>query len=191
MLDPNLLLPVALGIGLAAATGFRVFIPLLTMSAAANFGHLPLSDGFAWLGTLPALAMLTVAAVAEIGAFYVPAIDNLLDVVATPAAIAAGVAVSAAVMTDMTPMLKWSLAIIAGGGAAAMTQGATAALRAHSTVLTAGFGNMFVATAELGGSLILSILALAAPVIAMVLVIAFMWLAFRMLRGMRRKNIPS
>ncbi|MFT3988871.1 DUF4126 domain-containing protein [Aestuariivirga sp.] len=191
MLDPNLLLPVGLGIGLAAATGFRVFIPLLTLSVAANFGHLPLSDGFAWLGTLPALAMLSVAALAEIAAFYIPAVDNLLDAVATPGAVAAGIAVSAAVMTDMTPMLKWSLAIIAGGGAAAMTQGASAALRAHSTVLTAGLGNMVLATSELGGSLVLSILALAAPMAALALVIAFMWLAFRLLRRLKPRNTQS
>ncbi len=185
MSEADLALSVALGIGLAAATGFRLFVPLLVMSLAANSGFLPLSTGFEWLGTTSAVAMLAIAALAEILAFYVPAVDNLLDTIATPAAIVAGIVVSAAVMTDMPPMLKWTLAIIAGGGAAALTQGTTAAIRAHSTVLTAGFGNPFIATAELGGSLILSLLAIAFPVIAVAVVALFCWAAYRLVRRAR------
>src|SRR6516225_9493035 len=116
-------LPIVLGIALAAATGFRVFLPMLIVSAAAYTGHLPLDNSFAWLGTRSALAMLSVAAVAEILAYYIPVIDNLLDSLATPAAFIAGTIVSAAVMTDVPPMVKWTAAVIAGGGIAGITQG--------------------------------------------------------------------
>ena len=109
-------LSVVLGIGLAAATGFRVFLPMLIMSGAAYTGHLPLGDSFAWLATPSALIMLSVAALAEIAAYYIPGVDNLLDTLATPAAFAAGTVVSAAVMTELPPMLKWTAAVIAGGG---------------------------------------------------------------------------
>ena len=149
MSDLDLALSVALGIGLAAATGFRVFIPLLVMSLASNAGYLPLSEGFAWLSSPAALAMLGIAAVAEILAYYIPGVDNLLDALATPSAIIAGIAISAAVMTDVPPMLKWTLAIIAGGGAAGLTQAATAFTRANSTVFTGGLGNPIVATGEI------------------------------------------
>jgi hypothetical protein len=58
-------LSIVLGIGLAAATGFRVFLPMLIVSGAAYTGHLPLSDSFAWLGTSSALIMLGVATILE------------------------------------------------------------------------------------------------------------------------------
>ena len=175
-------LPIVLGIALAAATGFRVFLPMLIVSAAAYTGHLPLDNSFAWLGTRSALVMLSVAAIAEILAYYIPVVDNLLDALATPAAFVAGTVVSAAVMTDVPSMVKWTAAVIAGGGIAGLTQGATATLRAHSTVLTGGLGNSVIATAELGGSLLISFLALMVPAAAIALVILFLWLAIRLLR---------
>jgi hypothetical protein len=180
-------LPIVLGIALAAATGFRVFLPMLIVSAAAYTGHLSLDNNFAWLGTPAALAMLSVAAVAEILAYYIPVVDNLLDSLATPAAFIAGTVVSAAVMTDVPPMVKWTAAVIAGGGIAGLTQGATAILRAHSTALTGGLGNSVIATAELGGALLISFLALAVPAAAIALVILFLWLAIRLLERLFRR----
>src|SRR6476619_362389 len=115
MSDLDLALSIALGVGLAAATGFRVFLPLLVVSVAAYTGYLPLDHGFAWLGTPAAVIMLATATVAEILAYYIPGVDNLLDTLATPAALVAGTVVAAAVMTDMPPMVKWTAAVIAGG----------------------------------------------------------------------------
>jgi hypothetical protein len=184
-------LSIVLGIGLAAATGFRVFLPMLIVSGAAYTGHLPLSDSFAWLGTPSALTMLGVAAIVEILAYYIPGVDNLLDTLATPAALVAGTVVSAAVMTDVPPMVKWTAAVIAGGGIAGVTQGVSAALRANSTVWTGGLGNMIIATAELVGALIVSFLALAAPAAAIALVILFLWLAIRLLQRLLRGVRPS
>jgi hypothetical protein len=191
MSDLDLALSIALGVGLAAATGFRVFLPMLVVTVAAYSGHLPLSENFAWLGTPGALIMLGVAALVEILAYYIPGVDNLLDVLATPAAVVAGTLVSAAVITDLPPMLKWTTAIIAGGGVAGLTQGVTALLRAKSTVLTAGVGNPVIATAELGGSLLVSLLALAAPLIALLVVIVFLWLAMRLIRRIARSASSS
>ena len=186
MPDFDLVVPVALGIGLAAATGFRVFLPMLVMSAAAYAGYLPLGQSFAWLGTPSALIMLAIAALAEILAYYIPGVDNLLDTLATPAAFAAGTLVAAAVVTDLPPMLKWTTAVIAGGGVAGLTQSVTAVLRAKSTLFTGGVGNPVIATAEFGGALLVSLLALAAPLIAVVLVALFLWLAFRLIGRLAR-----
>jgi len=178
----DLALSIVLGVALAAATGFRVFLPMLIVSGAAYTGHLHLDDSFAWLGTPSALIMLTVAAVAEVLAYYIPVVDNLLDTLATPAAFVAGTIVSAAVMIDAPPMVKWTAAVIAGGGVAGLTQGLTGILRAHSTVLTGGLGNSIIATAELGGAVLISFLALAAPAVAIALVVAFVLLAMRLIR---------
>jgi Domain of unknown function (DUF4126) len=186
MSNAELGLSIALGIGLAAATGFRLFLPLLVLSIAAWTGHVNLSESFAWLGTPTAVLMLGTAAIVEVAAFYIPGVDNLLDTLATPGAVVAGTIASAAVMTDVPPMVKWTAAVIAGGGVAGITQGMTAMLRAKSTVFTGGLGNSAVATAELGGATLISILALAAPVAALVLVVLFFWLAFRLVRSLAR-----
>jgi len=184
----ELALSIALGIGLAAAVGLRVFLPLLVMSIAASTGHLALSSGFAWLATPAALVMLSVAALLEILAYYVPGLDNLLDALATPAALIAGTVASAAVMTDLPPIVKWTTAVIAGGGAAGLTQGLTSLLRAKSTVTTAGLGNHLIATGELGAALLLSLLALAAPLLAAGVVALLCWSAVRMTRRLLRHD---
>jgi Domain of unknown function (DUF4126) len=187
MSNSDLALSIMLGIGLAAATGFRVFLPMLIVSVAAYAGHLPLGEGFAWLGTPAAMLMLGVAALLEVGAYFIPGVDNLLDVLAAPVAVIAGAIVSAATMADLPPMVKWTAAIVAGGGTAGIIHGLTAAVRAKSTVFTAGFGNSAVATAELGGALLVSLLALAAPVAAFVVVVLILWLAIRLIQRLRRQ----
>jgi hypothetical protein len=187
----DIALSIALGIGLAAAVGFRVFLPLLVASVAAYTGHLQLSSSFAWLGSLPAITMLSAAAIAEVLAYYIPVVDNLLDTIATPVAVVAGTLVSAAVMVELPPMVKWTAAIIVGGGAAGLTQLMSTLLRAKSTAMTGGLGNSAIATAELGGALLLSMLALIAPLIAVVVIAMFFWLAVRMTRRLRRRIRPG
>jgi hypothetical protein len=182
----DLALSIVLGIALAAATGFRVFLPMLIVSGAAYTGHLQLDNSFAWRGTSSALTMLSVAALAEVIAYYVPVVDNLLDALATPAAFIAGTLVSAAVITDVPPMVKWTAAVIAGGGVAGLTQGLIGILRAHSTVLTGGLGNSIIATAELGGAVLISFLALVAPAAAIALVMLFLLVAVRLVRRLFR-----
>lgn len=173
---------IALGIALAAAAGFRVFLPLLITSVAAYTGHLQLSESFAWLGSVPAMATLAVATIAEILAYYIPVVDNLLDTLTTPAALVAGTLLSAAVMTDLPPIVKWSAAVIAGGGAAGLTQSVTAMLRAKSTAFTGGIGNPVVATAETGSALVISGLAILAPLVAIAAVVFLFWFGARTLR---------
>ncbi|MGA8320694.1 MAG: DUF4126 domain-containing protein [Xanthobacteraceae bacterium] len=184
-------LSIVLGVALAAATGFRVFLPLLVVSAASYTGHLTLDDNFAWLGTSSALIMLSVASLAEILAYYVPVVDNLLDTLAIPAAAVAGIIVSAAVMTDVPPMIKWTAAVVAGGGMAGLTHGVTGLVRAHSTVLTGGLGNVIIATMELGGALSITFLAFVAPVAAVALIIAILWLMHRLVRRLLIKEESS
>ncbi len=172
----------ALGISLAAATGFRVFLPLVVMGLGAREGLLPISSGFDWVTTWPALVMLTVASVVEIAAYYVPVLDNLLDSLAAPTAVGAGIVATAAVLGpgfDASPMLKWALAIIGGGGAAAVTQSATTVLRGKSTLVTAGAGNHIVATGEIVGALGLSLLAVVFPYVAVAIVCFVGLFAFR------------
>lgn len=191
MSELEILMSVALGVGLAAAVGLRVFLPLFLTSIAAHAGWVELSGNFDWVATMPAIVMLGVAALLEVLAYYVPGVDNLLDAIATPAAVIAGSVVAAAVMTDLPPIVKWTTAIIAGGGAAGITQGITAMLRAKSTALTGGLGNSAIASGELGGAALVTILAIAFPLVALVVVILFCWLAVLLVRRMlRRREAP-
>ena len=184
------LVSLAVGLGLAAACGFRVFVPLLALSLAARSGSVPLSAGFDWVASDAAMVAFGSATVLEVIAYYIPWLDHALDVVATPAAIAAGVVTSASVFADLPPVLRWTAALVGGGGMAALIQGSTVALRAGSTAATAGMGNGVVATGELAGSMIISLLALVLPFVAVVVALAFAWIVFRVARRILRRSPP-
>lgn len=184
------LVAVPLGIGIAAATGFRVFLPLLALGLAGRFEIVPLADSFQWLADTGTLLALGVAALAEIAAYYLPGVDHLLDGLAGPAALVAGAVSVAAVMTDVPPALKWTVAIIAGSGSAGLVQGATTLLRAKSGVATGGLGNPVVATGELGGAVGLSALAIFLPILALVAVVALVYVAFRVARRLWTRREP-
>ncbi|WP_009629917.1 DUF4126 domain-containing protein [Synechocystis sp. PCC 7509] len=166
----NTLESIIIGLTLSSACGFRIFVPPLVISLAVIFGHLPITSGFEWVGTYSALWAFAIATIVEIGAYYVPVLDNLLDTLATPTALAVGTFVAAAVFPDSDPLLQWTTAAIAGGGTAGILQAVTGITRLSSTALTIGLGNAFVATVESIGAITLSVLALVAPLIAVSLV---------------------
>jgi hypothetical protein len=159
----NTLLSVLLGIGLSAACGFRIFVPT------------------------PALIAFAVATVVEVGAYYIPWLDHVLDILATPSAVVAGMIMTASVVTGLDPMMKWTLALIAGGGIAGTVQALTVGTRKVSLLTTGGLANPAVATLELIGSVALTVLAIAVPLLAFAVVA---WALFfgvrhllRLLRG--------
>lgn len=173
-MDTQILLSICVGIGLSAACGFRVFVPLLVLSAGALSGHLHLAQNFAWIGTKPALIVFGVATIVEIAAYYIPYLDNVLDTIASPIAVIAGILVTASVMADVDPMWRWTMAVIAGGGIASSTQLATSKLRLASTATTGGIGNHVLSTVEAVSSSGLSLLAIALPVVAVLVVIVIL-----------------
>jgi hypothetical protein len=183
---------VCIGVGLAAACGFRVFVPMLVLAVAAKADYVTLAEGFQWVGDWPAIVVFAVATVLEIGAYYIPWLDNLLDTIATPAAVIAGVVVAAACVYDMHPLLKWSLAVIAGGGAAGTIKAGLAGLRLGSTTTTGGTGNFLVSTFEWLASIVMSILAVFLPIlaaiIAVVLTVFLVRFALRIAARFRKKE---
>ena len=181
MIETEAVLGLVIGIGLSAACGFRVFVPMLGVSIAALTGHLTLYSGFEWMGTWPALIAFGTATVLEVAAYYVPWVDNVMDALTTPAAVVAGIIVTASVFGDVSPFLKWSMAIIAGGGVAAIIQGGTVALRAGSSGTTGGMANFLVSTMELVGAILVTVLAILLPIVCLVVVI---WIGYRMIRKM-------
>lgn len=184
-------LSIALGLGLAAAAGLRVFVPVFGAGLAAHFGLIPLSSGFSWVGTTPALIAFGTATALEVGAYYIPWLDHLLDVVATPAAVIAGIVASAAVITDLPPTVRWTIALIGGGSAAGIMQMFSVATRVKSTLATGGVGNPVIATGETAGAVVLTALAILIPAIALLLCIAVGVLLFRATRRRRARRAPS
>ncbi len=182
MIEP--LLSICLGLGLAAACGFRVFVPFLVMSLASRAGEMNLSEGFAWIDSDAALIAFGAATVLEIGAYFIPWVDNLLDSIATPAAVVAGIVATAAAVGDTSPLVGWGTAVIGGGTVAGVVQGASTVIRGASSVMTAGFGNPLVAGAEAVGAVGLAALAIVLPLVAALLVATlFIAASSRMVRA--------
>lgn len=191
--SPDALLGVAVGIGLAAAAGFRVFVPLLVAAVAAKTGVLTLAPGYAWLASTPALAALGTATVLEVAAYSVPWLDQLMDLVATPIALLAGMLAAASVAVDLPPVLKWGVVLL-GAGAAGMTQGATVLARFKATTTTGGSANPVVALGELVGAVGTSLLAVFLPVLTVLLVLFLLALTWRALGRVafgRRRGTPA
>ncbi len=194
-------LSICLGIGLSAACGFRVFVPLLCLSIAAHFGadHIHLAKSFAWIGSYPAMMALGVATLFEIAAYYIPWLDNVLDSAAVPIATIAGIFVTASVVADIDPFWRWTLAVIAGGGMAASTQLATTKARVVSSATTGGFANPVLATVEGVSSTLLSVLAVIWPIVAfafaLIILAACLWIIWfvgkRVLKLFQGKTAPA
>jgi hypothetical protein len=183
------ILSICLGIGLSAACGFRVFVPLFCLSVAAHFGatHIDLADSFQWIASYPAMIAFGVATLVEIAAYYIPWVDNALDSIAVPLATLAGVFVTASVVADIDPFWRWTMAIIAGGGIAASTQLATTKARAASSLTTGGVANPVLSTAEAGISSVLSVVSVVWPIVALVLVLLLLALCFVVIRFVGRR----
>ncbi|MET3537762.1 DUF4126 domain-containing protein [Chryseobacterium limigenitum] len=200
MLDHVPFLPYVLsafiGIGLAAATGFRVFLPMFAVSLASYLHWIPTNESFEWLSGLPTLITTGIATVAEILAYYIPFIDHLLDTISIPMATVAGSVLFASQFADLGTFPQWALALIAGGGTAATISSGFAGLRAASTATTGGLGNSVVGTTETAGAGIMTVLAMAMPILAgifaiilVILVIVYGRKALRKLRS--KKNVAN
>jgi hypothetical protein len=180
----DVLIAILTGIGLAAACGFRVFVPLFLVSLAMNAGvDMPLGldsavqtlmgDDMAWLGQPAVTTGLGVATVVEVGGFYIPWVDNLLDVLAAPLAVSAGTFMSGAMMPELfgDGAMKWAIALMAGGGSSGVVQFGTALARGTSTATTAGLANPLVATFELISSILTTLFAVLIPILVIAVLV--------------------
>ncbi|WP_338868292.1 DUF4126 domain-containing protein [Spirosoma sp. SC4-14] len=186
-----------IGIGLAACCGFRVFVPLLIASIATKLGLVGTVAGFEWLSNWPTLFGLALATVFEIGGYYIPWLDHLLDTLATPASIIAGTLLSTSFLHIDNPVLHWGLGLMLGGSTAGIVQAGTSLLRIGSTATTGGLGNPVVATGENVASVSLSLFSIFLPLIAIVIIAAVLifiisrLLAKRKIWFTRGSNKPS
>lgn len=185
------ILSIFLGIGLSASAGFRVFLPLFALSLAAYFNVWELNESWQWIGSTTAVITLGIATLVEIIAYYIPVIDNVLDTIAIPLATIAGTAVMVSTVVDLSPVITWALAVIAGGGTAAAVKSSASATRLGSTVSTAGFGNPIVSTVETGTSIIMSVVSIFLPILAIVLVLFIFYMVYKVYKKIRPNKPES
>jgi hypothetical protein len=190
-LNLDTILELLLAISLSAAAGFRVFVPLLVLSAAAVLGHVDLPARFDWIENPQALALFTAAAILEVIGYSIPWFDHLLDILATPAAIVAGTIVAASLSPEMDPLAQWTIALATGGAAAGLTKTLMNLLRGGSTAATGGLANPIFALLELAIATGLSVLAIAAPVIAGAIVLGVFGFAIVKISQFIRRRKPT
>jgi large-conductance mechanosensitive channel len=190
-MNAELITAVAIGIGLSASAGFRVFVPMLVAAIAAKTGILPLNESFQWLSSWTAIVILGTATVVEIMAYYIPFVDNLLDTIATPLAVVAGTLLLTSVLPIDSSLMRWITGAAVGGGSAAVVQSGSALTRLTSTKLTAGAGNPVVATVENVAATGTSILSLVIPFFIVALFLLLIIFIFTRIRRKLRKNSES
>ncbi len=181
------LISLFVGVGLAAATGFRVFLPIFLISLGSYLGWFPLAESFSWMSGLSVVIGTGVAMVLEIAAYYLPFIDNLLDSITVPLATVAGTVLVAGQFTEINSFVQWALALIAGGGTAATISSAMAGTRALSASTTAGIANPIVSTVETIFSTIMSFIAIFLPVLAILLVAILLFVTFKFSKKIWKK----
>lgn len=187
--DLTVISAIMAGICLSAASGLRVFLPILALGLSVRFGWLEVGEQFAWLASEPVLVVVGIAALLEAGAYYVPLVDNLLDLLATPAAIGGGTVIVSALLPEMNDFMQWGTALILGGGSAGVVQGSTVLARGLSTTSSGGLANPILSTGETAGSLFVIVMALLLPILfgIVVLVVVF-WLLARLIRFCKQRN---
>ena len=172
----QILLSLSLGLGLAAACGFRVFIPPLMMGVGSRLDLYSLEGSFVWVDDTWAIAIFAVATLLEIGGYFIPWIDNLLDTVATPAAIIGGIFVtSASLEGELDPSAQWTLSVIAGGSVSGVIQLGTVATRAISTGTTGGLANPIISLLEAVASILCILISLFLVAIIPIVIIFLIW----------------
>jgi len=163
------ILAICTGIALSAACGLRVFVSFFVLSLASKFFGISVPDGLMWLSSWTAFVFLCVAMVVEVAGYYIPWIDNALDVISTPLALVGGAFMMGGVLGDVPTYMRWSLAVIFGSGAAGVVQVGTTLTRAFGTVTTGGSANNVVTTGENVGAVSVTLLGVILPIVGLLI----------------------
>ncbi|MGB8644637.1 MAG: DUF4126 domain-containing protein [Anaerolineae bacterium] len=176
------------GFGLSAASGLNAYIPLLVVGLAARFTNwVQLSPPFDALTNEWVLGTLVVLELIEVFVDKIPGLDHINDVIQTfvrPTAGAVLFASEAHVITNLNPVIAVILGLVVAFGVHATK----ATVRPVVTAGTLGTGNWLVSIAEDIVSVLVSTLAIIAPVLLGLLLVVFIWLLFRWRSNRAAKN---
>jgi hypothetical protein len=182
------ILPILLGLGLAASAGLKTFVPLLVMAVASRFGlfGFELTGPFAWLASTGALVGLGLATAAELAADKIPFVDHALSLVGTVARPAAGALAAAAAFSHADPAVAAMAGLVIGAPTALAVHSAQATTRVASTATTGGLGNPVISVVEDVAAFGAALLALAVPLLVPLLLLVAAILVWRALATLRR-----
>ncbi len=175
------------GIALAAPAGLNAYIPLLGVALAERFGWLVLREPFDILGEWWMIALIAALLAIEIVADKIPAVDHANDAVQTIVRPAAGglLAVSASGAGTMSTVALVVVGVLLAGG----VHSAKAAARPVINATTGGVGAPIASTTEDVGAAGLTVLAIAAPLLALLVVAALLtWVAWAVRRRLRGRS---
>jgi hypothetical protein len=186
----EIIVSLCIGIALSASAGFRVFVPMLVANLATRFDLIHLNQGFEWLSSPAATYIFGAATIAEIAAYYIPFIDNILDTIAIPSSFVAGTILTTSFVQIDSPTLQWTLGALAGGSMAGTIQAGTGVLRLVSSKFTGGFGNSIFATLENILATIISLFTLWIPIIVATLSVFLLFYIFRKIFNRKKLSKP-
>ncbi|MDP3377836.1 MAG: DUF4126 domain-containing protein [Brevundimonas sp.] len=167
-------LPVLLALGLAAASGLRIFVPLFMAALAAKFQlfGIELNDGMLWMTSNTAIAALGLATVIEIVSDKVPVLDNALHAIGLIARPVAGALVAGSMFVGLDPTAAAIAGIIVGAPTALAFGAAQGGTRAASTLSTAGMANPLLSVVDdlvsVGTVMIAFLMPLLIPVVILI-----------------------
>ncbi len=178
------------GVAIAAACGLRAFLPLLALGLGVRFELLHVDPAAAWIASTPAIVTLLWATVLELAADKVPALDHLLDVVATGLRPAAAAVAAWCTFAGVHPALGVAAALVLGAGAMGVHV-AKAKVRLGSSMLTMGAANPVLSLVEDAIATGLSAMAVLAPLAALAGVALVIWALSRAYRGPAVRTPPT
>lgn len=177
--------------GLSGAAGLNAWLPLLAVGIADRFGWIDLGSSYGWLSSTPALIAIGLVFLLDLVGDKIPALDSVLHGIGTLIAPASG-AILFTAESSISSHMPPAVAAVLGAITAGSVHVGRSMARPFITGTTAGVGNPVVSSAEDGTSLALTVLALAVPVVAFVVVLILLivlgWIAFRAARWMRRRR---
>lgn len=171
-------------LGLSGAAGLNAYVPLLLVGLLSRTGVMNLNEPFHLLGNPWVLLAIAVIGLLDFVGDKIPGIDTALHLVGGIVNTAAGAVLFAAQtgVADVPPALSLALGVIVAGGVHATRT----AVRPVATATTGGLGNPVVSTLEDGTSLLLAGLAVFAPVLAVLLLAAVVFVGYRLWGRLRR-----
>ena len=187
-------LPALMGLGLAASTGLRTFLPLFMLALAARFAGVAINPHVQWLASNTALVALGVATVVELAADKIPIVDHGLSAIGTVTRPLAGALAAGAVFSHADPAMAAIAGLIIGVPTALTFHTAQTGTRAVSTMTTAGLANPMVSLFEDGATVALAGAAFFVPALAgaavLVMLLIFALIGRAILRRVAARNRP-
>ena len=182
------IIPISLGIGLSAATGIRVFLPLFLISLYKYYeGHL-FMEYFNWLDSVPVMITLGVATIIEISSYYIPVVDHALDVISAPVSFLAGSITMISTLPDMPSYINAILGLIIGGTTAVGMTSIMGFTRAKVSLTSIGSANFLFSTIEIFLSGILTLLSFLVPIFIAIFCLILLVFSVRRIRQYMLKN---